>query len=199
MNGSRASHLNHAGPYYNQRGGRESYYDNPRNRVGPRQHSDPTLSRYNPSNTQGVYPTPTYGQSRDTVNTGGSTGSTSDQWNHSTDPSSENSSIDRIQGTAYDQQQQAHREPIAEEGNYTYANGQASGYHPGYLDQHGPPPPPPKSGAAAPRSVIRLSESAGMPMGGSPMPLGASSGNTGRPSAPPKRKSWLKRTFSKNG
>jgi hypothetical protein len=201
MNGSRVSNQNNGGPYYNQR---SSYLDNgngphnPRNRFGPRQHSDPALNRYNTNNPQGVYPTPTYGQSRDTVNTGGSNGSASDQWQQSTDPSSENSSIDRLAGNGYDPQQ-AHREPISEEGHYTYANGQLGAYHPGYVNPNGPPPPPPKNGAPAPRrEVIRLSESAGMPVGGSPIPLGASSGN-GRPSMEPKRKSWLKRTFSKNG
>jgi hypothetical protein len=205
MNGSRVSHQNNAGPYYNQRGGRESYFDsangahNPRNRYGPRQQSDPALNRYNPNNAQGVYPIPTYGQSRDTVNTGGSNGSASDQWHQSTDPSSENSSIDRIPGSGFDPQ--ARREPISEEGNYTFANGQASGYHPGFMNQGGPPVPPPKNGAAVPRrEVIRLSETAGMPIGGSPVPLGTSpSSGNGRPSIEPKRKSWLKRTFSKNG
>jgi len=207
MNGSRVSHMNNAGPYYNQRGGRESYYEtgangahNPRNRFGPRQHSDPALNRFNSNNAPagGVYPTPTYGQSRDTINTGGSNGSASEQWNPSTDPSSENSSIDRLHGNGHDQPQ-AHREPISEEGHYTYANGQNGGYHPGYMNQNGPPAPPPKNEAAAPRrEVIKLSETAGMPVGGSPMPLGTSSGN-GRPSVEPKRKSWLKRTFSKGG
>ena len=68
----------------------------PRHRYGQRLNSDPGLSRYaNPN--QGVYPSHGYHQSHDTVNTGMSNGSESTgQWANSTDPSSENSSIDRV-------------------------------------------------------------------------------------------------------
>lgn len=57
--------------------------------------SDPTLYGHNSQNT---YPLPTYPQSYDT---GGSVSANdshgTDQWGNSTDPSSENSSIDRVQ------------------------------------------------------------------------------------------------------
>jgi hypothetical protein len=197
MNGSRVGVNNANGAYYNQRGGqRDSFYENSqRNRFGPRQHSDPALNRYN-SGGQGVYPQPNYGQSSATVNTGGSNGSASDQWHPSTDPSSENSSIDRIKGEGFDPQGQPYREPISEEGHYTYGNGNGNGaaYHPGIMGGGLPPIPPPKP--VTRREVIRLGEGA---PGSSPMPLSASSGNGGRPAynEEGKRKSWLKRRFSK--
>ncbi|KAF2426500.1 hypothetical protein EJ08DRAFT_699964 [Tothia fuscella] len=209
MNGSRLG-LNHHnnGAYYNQRNGpnnRDSYYEGQnRQRYGVRQHSDPALNRYNngQGQGQGVYPQPNYGQSSATVNTGGSNGSASDQWHPSTDPSSENSSIERAKGEGHDGQQ-AHREPISEEGRYTYGNGNGNGngngggYHPGYMNGGAPPAPPPKNAPAAQRQVIKLGDGGS---GSSPMPLNASSGNTGRAAyggEENKRKSWLKRRFSK--
>lgn len=82
----------------------ESYIDNyatPTNhytngrKLGQRMNSDPTLYGHN---SQNVYPSPTYPQSYDT---GGSISANdshgTDQWGNSTDPSSENSSIDRVQ------------------------------------------------------------------------------------------------------
>lgn len=204
MNGSRVS--NNIPPYYSQRNQRDSYHEapqfNPRARFGNRQHSDPALNRFNDRN--GVYPQPTYGQSSATVNTGGSNGSASDQWHPSTDPSSENSSIDRAaKGDGRDQQ--AHRDPISEEGHYTYDNLNGGGYNPGYMGapgMNGPPAPTPKTGAPplAPRHVIKLGTGESSASSGAPISLGSSSGNV-RPvlSSPTqeKRGSWLKRRFSK--
>jgi len=199
-NGSRFSNV---GGYYNQRGSHDNgghprryQYNN------ARQHSDPALNRQN--NAQGVYPSPNYGQSRDTVNTGGSNGSASDQWQNSTDPSSENSSVERMKADGYDPQY-AHqyggpgsREPISEEGNYTYGNGQA--YNPGYMNGQNatsgyfgqgnngvpaPPVPPKAMNQSVPRQLIKLDQPPA----------------TGHPSLQDqtKRKSWLRRTFSKGG
>jgi len=92
------------GGYYGSRAAaaaRESYADNghgqpmgpPRSRYSQRLQSEPMLNRH--GNGHGVYPTHGYQQSRDTVNTGGSNGSQSEPWTNSTDPSSENSSIER--------------------------------------------------------------------------------------------------------
>lgn len=191
--GSRFSHVggSQISGYYNQRGDRSSYYDNgngngPRNRMpNGRQQPDSALNRYN--NGQGVYPIPHYGQSSATVNTGGSNGSASDQWQQSTDPSSESSSINRDGQHAYPVGA-GQRQPIAEEGHYTYNQGIGSGYHPGFNG-----PPVPAKAAGPPRQVI---------------PLGATSGNseTYQPGGPvgghaqqERRKSWLRRTFSKGG
>ncbi|RDI80237.1 hypothetical protein Vi05172_g9786 [Venturia inaequalis] len=206
--GSRFSHVSgsQAGGYYNQRGDRSSFYDNgngygngygngngygQRPRPNNRQQSESAINRYN--NGQGVYPSPYYGQSSATVNTGGSNGSASDQWQQSTDPSSESSSINRDGQHAY-AVGAGPRRPIAEEGHYTYnqGNGNNNEYHQGFNG-----PPVPTKTAVPPRQVI---------------PLGASSGNTetyhaggsvggpvgGRPEQE-KRKSWLRRTFSKGG
>lgn len=198
--GSRFSHVggSQAGGYYNQRGDRGSYYDNgngygngngnsygQRPRPNNRQQSESAINRY--YNGQGVYPSPHYGQSSATVNTGGSNGSASDQWQQSTDPSSESSSLNRDGQHAYSTGA-GPRQPIAEEGHYTYnqGNGNNNEYHPGFNG-----PPVPVKTAMPPRQVI---------------PLGATSGKTetyhaggpvgGRPEQE-KRKSWLRRTFSK--
>ncbi|MCJ1426021.1 hypothetical protein MMC29_003923 [Sticta canariensis] len=64
-------------------------------KLGQRMNSNPTLYGHNGQTT---YPSPTYPQSYDT---GGSISANdshgTDQWGNSTDPSSENSSIDRVQ------------------------------------------------------------------------------------------------------
>jgi len=120
-----------------------------------------------------------------------------------------NSSIDRIKSEGHDLQHgyPQSRQPIAEEGHYTYGNGGAPGYNPGYMTGTstpgsyavGAPQVPPKAGPLTPqvpRQVIKLDQSAGGQqmagqMGG---PVG------GRPSIDdqPKRKSWLRRTLSRS-
>jgi hypothetical protein len=200
--GSRFSQMggSNVGGYYNHRGNRDSYADNGGRGRYNRQQSDSALNRYN-HNAQGVYPTPHYGQSSATVNTGESSGSASDQWQQSTEPSSESSSIDRDAQHGYPPHgHPGSRQPIAEEGSYTYGNENGNGhYHNGYAN--GPPvglgnyrieapPVPPKmsSSPPAPRQPIKLDQtSSGGPVGGRP------SLNDN------KRKSWLRRTFSKGG
>lgn len=169
--------------------------------------SDPIIQRYN--NAGQPYSTPGYGQTRDTINTGGSNGSNSDQWHNSTDPSSDNSSIERMKAEGhgeYGYPTPPQHEPIAEDGHYTYNNG--GGYNPSHMDggangapgassgyppqqsNNGPPAPPPKAvmggpvqPPAAPRQLIKFNPSAN---------------EAARPAAPEKRKSWLKRRFRKN-
>jgi hypothetical protein len=207
--------------YYNQPSrNRGNDFASPpsRNKYGPRMYSEPTVGRS--SQVGHPYSTPGYGQTRDTVNTGGSNGSASDQWHNSTDPSSDNSSIERIKAEGhgeYGYPTPPQREPIAEDGHYTY-NNNGGGYNPSYMGSgpnassgasnghnynhsnggqsynNGPPAPPPKAvmggpvqappaAAGAPRQLIKLSAQANQPS---------------RPEAPEKRKSWLKRRFSKN-
>jgi hypothetical protein len=176
----------------------------------------PPRSRYNRNNTDpgnfnrysnaghGVYPTQGHQQSRDTVNTGGS-GSQSDPY--STDPSSDNSSIERatpVGGEAYGFQGFG-GSPIMEE----YPNGSGPSYgHNGYPQQQqqqqqqqyngGPPPVPRKAGPPAPPqhnpNMIKLSQTNSQGQG----VAGAGKPNVlQRQQSTDKRKSWFKRRFSK--
>ena len=173
-------------------------------RFGPRNSSDPALYG---QNSQGVYPTNGYHNSYDTVTSASGTGShATDQWGNSTDPSSENSSIDKIQqvpkpepidnyglnGFGGSPQFQG---PILEE----YSHGAPAYGRPGYghpNQSNGMPPPPPPHAPpkdTAPRVPMKL----GKPAQQLPMV----NGNSPRagPEQGEKRKSWLKRRFSKNG
>ena len=178
-------------------------------RFGPRNHSDPALYGHN---SQGVYPSHGYQQSYDTVTSGtGSHGT--EPWGNSTDPSSENSSIDKIHQVPKPEAGENYgltgfggapplQGPILEEHNH---DGPSYG-HPGYgqsqkmpgagypYQGNGAPPAPPPH--ALPRDqVIRA-----------PIKLGSQSGtpasnetphSVGRSDAGDKRKSWLKRRFSR--
>lgn len=165
----------------------------------------------------GVYPTPGYQQSRDTVNTHNSNGSHSEPY--SADPSSESSSLERggpvrqpdlgeqygFSGFGGNPQPILEEFPGSADGGYfpppppqqqqqqqqQYGNGHANG---------GPPPVPRKPAPVSNPNIIRLS---GAPDGGAPA-VGGGSG--GRPNmlarksteAGDKRKSWFKRRFSKD-
>jgi hypothetical protein len=183
--------------YGYNRPGRESYYGSgdgtPYNAAGPSNGYYPNRARYprtasEPQFNNGVYPSPGNQQSYETVTT--ASGSGSDPIGYSTDPSSENSSVDRI----------APQVPIKEpQGTYGFngfgttpqfapqakgMNGQR-GPH-GYVEQG--PPPPRKLGKSSPSQ---------------PMKLGDTSGNVGppptqRPDVGEKRKSWFGKRFSKS-
>ncbi len=172
-------------------------------RFGPRNHSDPAL--YGHNNTQGIYPSHGHQQSYDTVASASNGSHATDQWGNSTDPSSENSSIDRVQTAPKPDLGEAYgfngfggapqfQGPILEE----HGNG-APGYgHPGYgqsqvaagnghpyQGNEAPAPPPhAPSKDAGPRVPIKL----GSPAGASKLPPTLDTD---------KRKSWLKRRFSK--
>ncbi|KAL9086175.1 MAG: hypothetical protein Q9165_007240 [Trypethelium subeluteriae] len=198
----------------------------PRHRYAQRLNSDPTLSRYNnpnPNASQGVYPSHGYHQSYDTVNTGMSNGSESTgQWANSTDPSSENSSIDRVNPPSAKQEPQETygltgfggapnlQGPILEEYG-TGSHGAAYpvpniGRMPGqnvagalphqqqYYDA--PPAVPPKATQGqGQRKLMKLNS------GGETSPLQAGAGpDRSEPSHSPteKRRSWFKRRFSKD-
>ncbi len=70
-----------------------TYNNNPR--FVPRNNSDPAL--YGHHNNQGIYTSHGQQPSYDTVGTGSNQSHGTDQWGNSTDPSSENSSIDKAQ------------------------------------------------------------------------------------------------------
>lgn len=150
-----------------------------------------------------VYPSHGYQQSYDTVNSSGS--HQTDPYGNSTDPSSENSSLDRIHQLPKQNEQQ---QPVGDNHRFigfggngqqypleNYSTGQGgygrSGYanaspsQPRYDAQERPPPPPKES----PRAPIKLNSQ------------GTSSPLTRQVSDSPttdKRKSWFKRRFSKN-
>ena len=188
-------------------------YNNGR-RFGPRNNSDPAL--YGHNGHQGVYPSHGQQPSYDTVGTASNQSHVTDQWGNSTDPSSENSSVDKFQqgipkqdlgetygfnGFGAGPQLQG---PILEElghdapsyGQPGYGQSQTdntNGYPyqgndiPPAVPAHGVPRPPPKE--AASRAPIKLGAS----------PNG--SYNNAPPSVPSKRekrKSWLGRRFSKS-
>ncbi|KAH0562280.1 hypothetical protein GP486_003025 [Trichoglossum hirsutum] len=69
-----------------------AHYQN-RPRFGQRVNTEPPVGAY--SNGQNVYPSAVYQQSADTVNTASGGSHSTDPWAYSTDPSSEDSSIDR--------------------------------------------------------------------------------------------------------
>ena len=151
--------------------------------------------------------------------TGGSGGSGSDPWVSNTDPSSENSSIDKINPAPkqdYDNQygyqnygaNPTFRKPIMEESGYGqrgYEGGAVGGAvgGDGYFSQNPtdlPPVPPPKTEIA--RRPIRL-DSAPATVGNGSV-FGSTSGNKlQRPmlqkQESTKRKSWFSRRFSKQG
>lgn len=141
----------------------------------------------------GPRPLPQHGhnQSLDTMNTGVTNGSDSTgPWANSTDPSSENSSIEN-NGTGLG----AGKQPVYAAGATGYG---ATGYgSPPIMEEQGPAPP-----VGGP-----VQEPTGR---GRPIPLGNSGGGAPMEPAPPgklpsasrpepeKRKSWLKRRFSKD-
>lgn len=185
-----------------------------RSRYSQRLQSDPALNQYNQPHA--VYPTQVYQRSRDTINTG-SNGSQSEPWTNSTDPSSENSSIERATpvakpdlGEQYGFNGFGAAPPILEE--YGYNSGppyeQSNGGYPSMNGNHsngtynqprhnGAAPPVPPHNDAQNRGPIRLGA-------GNQQPLAHSTGNAAPPRPPlkgndsDKRKSWFKRRFSKD-
>ena len=208
--GNRMSHTSHGRPdsMIDNYGNFQNQYSSGR-RFGPRNHSDPAL--YGQNSTQGVYPSHGHQQSYDTVASASNGSHATDQWGNSTDPSSENSSIDRVQTAPKPDLGEAYgfngfggapqiQGPILEEhgqgapgyGHPGYGQSQvaAGNGHPYQGNEAPAPPPHAPSKDTEPKVPIKL---------GSPAVAGASAGAS-RP-APPvdtdKRKSWLKRRFSK--
>lgn len=174
-------------------------------RLGQRMNTEPGVYG---RNNQAIYPSHAHQQSYDTVTSASGTGSHgTDQWGTSTDPSSENSSIDKIQQVPKTDLGEEYgfsgfggapqfQGPILEEhglGAPTYGQpgyGQSqmslSNGHP-YQGNGGHPIPPPHKEAASQ----------------GPIKLGSSSASSGestyaQPHSEEKRKSWLKRRFSKS-
>ncbi|KAL8660965.1 MAG: hypothetical protein Q9202_006035 [Teloschistes flavicans] len=174
-------------------------------RINQRVNSDPPLYG---SNAQGIYPAHGYHQSYDTVASGsGNESHNTDPWGNSTDPSSENSSIDRAQHVPKPDLAETYGlngfggipqfpGPILEDhamDDSSYRN--SSVYGPSQKTLNGipahnktilPPTPPPHAPPKQdpPRVPIKL--------GNLPVNDRSSSQSNGE-----KRKSWLKRRFSR--
>ncbi|EKG22394.1 hypothetical protein MPH_00255 [Macrophomina phaseolina MS6] len=153
-----------------------------------------------PMHGQGLYPSHSYQQSRDTVNTGFSN-SSGEAWGNSTDPSSENSSIERMApGQKQDMGEQYGfngfgGNPIAEEYDYHNNYYDQHGYDGapavgnGHYDQNQAPPVPPHNGV---NGVSKMGDGPPQqPIHAAPAPRPVANGDG------EKRKSWFKRRFSK--
>ena len=190
-----------------------SNHHNQARHYGPGVNSDPALYGQNSHPSQGIYPSHGYQQSYDTVaSSSGNASHATDQWGNSTDPSSENSSIDRIPQAPKPDVGEAYgfngfggapqfQGPILEEhgqGHPTYgqpgygkqysASGAAHQYgENGFIPPAPPPHVPPKE-KSAPRVSIKLGSS----------PTAAGTWRSPSDANSEKRKSWLKRRFSRS-
>lgn len=174
----------------------DSYYNNG-DTAGPSNGYHPNRARYPRTATEphfnnggGVYPVNGNQQSYETVTTASGSGSSADPAGYQTDPSSENSSVDRalppkepaeVYGFSGFGNNPQYLPPGSGLNEQQIGNGMQQGN--GYQNQG---PPLPRKEIGPPRVPIKL---------------GATSGNAQplaqRPSAGEKRKSWFGRRFSK--
>lgn len=183
-------------------------------RFGPRNNSDPTL--YGHHGHQGIYSSHGQQPSYDTVGTASNQSHATDQWGNSTDPSSENSSVDKFQpGIAKQDLGETYgftgfgagpqlQGPILEElGQDAPSYGQP-GYGLSQMDNNNGYP---YQGNDIPPAVPAHDVSKALPREvapGAPIKLGASSNSNYNNTPPPvsskheKRKSWLGRRFSRS-
>jgi hypothetical protein len=183
---------NMPGGYYGNGSRRpESYADGPQQRMryNPRGGSHANGNHYNGNGGgNGVYPQHGYHQSHDTVGSD-STG----PWQNGTDPSSENSSLDRINATTKPQQDGMHGGQNGYNG-YPRAIPEDGQYTPQQQQGYGGGPVQPPGGA---RKPIPLGGGGESGFSAAPAPPRSNLPSTARPE-PEKKKSWLKRRFSKN-
>jgi hypothetical protein len=178
----------------------DSYYNSYDN-AGPSNGYHPNRARYPRTapepqfnHGQGVYPAPGNQASYETVTTASGSGTSGEPAGYSTDPSSENSSVDRVAPLPP-------KEPVNTYGfngfgnspqflppgsglNEQYRNNGSNGVQRqpnGYQNQA--PPPLPRKESVGPRV---------------PTKLGKTSGNAQRPLVQEKRKSWFGKRFSKS-
>jgi len=199
------------GSYYggqngNAMSGPDGLYEGPQNPSSgyrpdraryPRTASEPMFNNNNQAT--GVYPNHGAQPSYETVTTASGSGSSADPVGYQTDPSSDNSSVDRMQAALA-----AKQEPQETYGFNGFGGGpqiQAPGYNAmngyggeqgynGYPGQNGTAPPSvPRKESIPARAPIRLGTSTA---GNEPTVYEAP-----RPGAGDKRKSWLGRRFSK--
>ena len=186
----------------------DSYYNNGYDNVSPTSqgfppYGGPPRTRYPRTasepfnNAQGVYPTHGNQQSYETIKSATGSGSSAEREpvGYQTDPSSENSSIDRITPlpTAKDPAESygfngfggdpQYQPPVGVGMNQPYNAARRQGD--GYMHQASPPVPQQSPG---PRVPIKLGNTTGTP----------ETNETTRPSPGEKRKSWFGRRFSKS-
>ncbi|KAG9238363.1 hypothetical protein BJ875DRAFT_57452 [Amylocarpus encephaloides] len=186
---------------YNGAGGRPDSYYTTDNAAGPSNGYYPNRARYPRTasepqfNSAQVYPGPSNQPSYETVTTASGSGNSADPIGYSTDPSSENSSVDRIQALPAKEPQESYgfngfgtTPQFAPPGNglNRQSSGNGAQRPPNGYQNQGPPPP---------------AKSVNAP--GGPIRLGETSGNAGAPPAQrlgagEKRKSWFGRRFSKS-
>ncbi|RMY74379.1 hypothetical protein D0863_03253 [Hortaea werneckii] len=177
-----------SGGYYG--GQRDSYMNGPpRMRYGSRMMSDGNMygGQGRPYHNNG------YQQSQDTMHTGVTNGSDSTgPWASGTDPSSENSSIDRNMAGGNGNGKQ----PAESYGYNGYSNGYNNGYSNGYGNGYASPPIAEEQGAGGHGGPVQAP-----PPARQPISLGSSAPGGSLPSAaraePEKKKGWLKKRFSK--
>ena len=160
-------------------------YYNPSRARYPRTASEPHFN-----NGHGVYPGPGNQHSYETVTTASGSGSSPDTIGYSTDPSSENSSVDRIVPPQ-------HKEPSDNYGFNGFGgnpsiqppgyniNEQYSGSNGAQQQNYGQPSPLPRKEAPVSRAPIKLG-------------AGENGGAPTRPLPSEKRKSWFGKKFSKS-
>jgi len=188
----------------------ESYYTDAGNAGGPSNGYYPNRARYprtasepHFNNGQGVYPVPGNQQSYETVTTASGSGS-SDPAGYSTDPSSENSSVDRVTplppvkepGESYGFSGFGANPQIQPPGAHLQeqyiANGPNGAQRQGNGNPNQGPPPVPRKETPIARVPIKLNASSGN--------IGPGGLNPGqRPGAGEKRKSWFGKRFSRAG
>jgi hypothetical protein len=191
-------------PESNFMGRPDSYYNHNNNNVdynGPSNGYYPNRARFPRASTephyghgQGVYPAAGNQPSYETVTTASGSGSSSEPAGYSTDPSSDNSSLDRIAGVGMKEPSENYgldgfgaNPQFAPPGHALepyVSNGPPRQVNNAYMSQV-PPPVPQKGGSATLRKPIKL---------------GATSGNAGQTNpapVPEKRKSWFGRRFSR--
>jgi hypothetical protein len=189
----------------------DSYYDNnarPSNGYYPSRARYPrTASEPQFNSGTGIYPVDGNQQSYETVTTASGSGSSGDPLGYSTDPSSDNSSLDRVQPPAPPE----HNYSLGFNGSHGYGGTQnnqvfnyaSNGYggyaakqadmpmmSGGYQGQNGVPPVPPRKDIVQgpPRVPIKLGSSGNG---------GPTTYETPRPGAGEKRKSWFGKRFSR--
>lgn len=185
----------------------DSYYNNAMESSGPSNGYYPNRARYprtasepHYNNGQGVYPSPANQQSYETVTTASGSGS-SDPLGYATDPSSENSSMDRIPPPPPPQKD------LAEAYGFNGFGGNPQYLPPGSgINERHEPNGAQQQGygysSQGPPSLLR--KESGPPR--VPIKLGTTSGNagpqpqeSGRPPVGEKRKSWFGKRFSRSG
>jgi hypothetical protein len=179
------------------------HYQN-RPRFGQRVNTEPPASAH--SNGQSFYPSAIYQQSVDTVNTASGGSYSTDPWGYSTDPSSEDSSIDRRDQGMKIETADGYGTQLGTAAQPEFASGLN---HPRYPQGNGPYHAPNNSavpngaghhkrGSPAPPSVPpHVPPKGNIPPRGIPIKLGDTPGtslvNGSKPGQGEKRKSWFKR------